>query len=99
MRISIWILLISFSATAQRVDVNAISKDPFNGNATEFVYTSKEGIYTFQSYGPSIVKTTFKPAGYTKFEQVTDAVMAKPQTVSGKVTAGLSYTIELGEQS
>ncbi|HSB91605.1 MAG TPA: TIM-barrel domain-containing protein [Flavitalea sp.] len=99
MRNSIWLLLLSFSATAQRVDVNAIAKDPFNGKATEFVYTSKEGVYTFQSYGPAIVKTTFRPAGYTTFEQVSDAVIAKPQAVSGKVTAGLSYTIELGEQS
>src|SRR4249919_1790335 len=84
--------LLSFSAIAQRIDVNSITKDAFNGKASEFVYKAKEGIYTFQSYGPAIIKTTFRPNGYTKFEQVSDAVMAKPQDITGKVMAGLSYT-------
>src|SRR6478735_1394168 len=98
-KFSLVLCLLSLSATAQRIDVNAVAKDPFNGKASEFVYKAKEGIYTFQSYGPAIIKTTFRPNGYTKFEQVSDAVLAKPQDVAGKVTAGLSYTIELGEQS
>jgi len=91
--------LFSIYVRAQQIDVNSITKDAFNGPATEFVYKAKEGVYTFRSYGAAIVKTSFKPNGYTKNEQVTDAVIAKPQTVTGKVTAGLSYTIELGPQA
>lgn len=100
MRKFTWIIfLVSLHLRAQQVDVNSITKDPFNGPAAEFIYKTKDGVFSFQSYGTGIVKTSFRPMGYTRNEQVSDAVIAKPQVVSGKVTAGLSYTIELGAQS
>jgi len=42
------------------------------------VYTVSNGTYTIQYFPHSIVKLTFTPSGYTKNEQVSDAVIAKP---------------------
>jgi oligosaccharide 4-alpha-D-glucosyltransferase len=91
---SIPVILFFLSAQAQKVTVNTVGKDPFNGKATEVVYKVKDGEWTFQSFTNAVIKTTFKPADYARNEQVSDAVFLKPPAVTTKVTAGISQTIE-----
>lgn len=80
---------------AQKVIVNTVGKDPFSGKATEIVYKAKEGEWTFQSYTNTVIKTTYRPAGYTRQEQVSDAVIATPQALTTRITAATSFTVEL----
>jgi oligosaccharide 4-alpha-D-glucosyltransferase len=54
---------------------------------------------TFYSFNAAVVKTTFKPAGYTKGEQISDAAITKPAVLTTKVTAGVSQTIEWENQA
>lgn len=82
-------------AQAQKVVVNTVGKDPFSGKADEIVYNAKEGEWTFQSYTFPVIKATFRPAGYTRGEQVSDAVIAKPQPLTTKITVATSQTVEL----
>lgn len=96
-RCSMFILLVMFvlPAFAQQMVVNSVGKDPLTGKATEIIYKAKEGQWTFQPFGTLAVKTIYKPADYSTNEQISDAVIAKPQALGTKITAGLSQTIEL----
>ena len=87
-------LLIVVNLFAQKVVVNTVGKDPFNGKATEIVYKGKEGEWTFQSFSQPIIKATYKPADYSRNEQVSDAVIATVQPLTTKVTAATSFTID-----
>jgi Alpha-glucosidases, family 31 of glycosyl hydrolases len=86
-------------ATAQQITINTVGKDPFNGKALETVYKAKDGAWYFQSYNNTIIKTTYRPADYTKYEQVTDAVMSKPPAVTTKITNAASQTVEYENQT
>lgn len=90
-----FISFVFCSLTAQKVVVNTVGKDPFNGKANEIVYKLKDGEWTFQPFTNLSVKTTFRPADYTRGEQISDAVIAKPQPMLTKVIAGPSQTVEL----
>jgi oligosaccharide 4-alpha-D-glucosyltransferase len=92
--------LILFGTTgAQQVTINTVGKDPFTGKALETVYKGKEGTWYFQSYNNSVIKTTYRPADYTKYEQVTDAVVNKPPAVTTKITNAVSQTVEYENQT
>jgi oligosaccharide 4-alpha-D-glucosyltransferase len=92
---SVAFFLLLFAAQAQQVVVNTVGKDPFNGKASQVLYKAKEGEWTFQGFAVPVVKATFKPTGYTRNEQVSDAVIAKPEVLTTKVTVATSQTIEL----
>jgi oligosaccharide 4-alpha-D-glucosyltransferase len=89
----IGVLLVG-SVQAQQVIVNTVGKDPFNGKTTEVVYKGKEGTWIFQGFNNTVIKTTYRPADYTKNEQVSDAVITKPPAVTTKITNAVSQTIE-----
>lgn len=89
-----FLLLILFAAYAQQIVVNTLGKDPFTGKASEVVYKTKDGEWSFQSFTNAVIKTTFRPAGYAKGEQVSDAVIVKPPVLNTKVVAAQSQTIE-----
>lgn len=89
------LLLLLTIAQAQKVIVNTVGKDPFNGKADQIVYNAKEGEWTFQSYAVPVIKTTFRPTGYTRGEQVSDAVIVKPQPLTTKITVATAQTVEL----
>ncbi len=80
---------------AQTVTVNTVGKDAFNGKADVIVYKAKEGEWTFQSYAVPVIKANFRPTGYTRGEQISDAVIAKGQALMTKITAAISQTVEL----
>lgn len=90
------LLLFFFAAAlqAQKVIVNTVGKDPYNGKADEVVYKAKDGEWTFQSYSFPVIKATYRPAGYTRGEQVSDAVITKPQSINVKVTVATSQTVD-----
>lgn len=50
-------------------------------SATSLISQKKEGKWTFQSMGNGIVKATYLPNGYTRVQQISDAVTTKPQKV------------------
>ena len=79
-------VLIGFCANAQQVIVNTVGKDPFVGKSNEVTYKAKEGVWTFQGFSNTVIKATYKPADYSKNEQVSDAVIAKILPVNTKVT-------------
>lgn len=87
------------SLQAQKVSVNTVGKDPFNGKSTEVTYKTKDGEWTFQSFTQAVIKTTYKPADYSKTEQVSDAAIAKPAALTTKITAGNSQTVEWENQT
>ncbi len=89
-----FLLLVLFAAYAQQIVVNTLGKDPFTGKASEVVYKTKDGEWSFQSFTNAVIKTTFRPAGYAKSEQVSDAVIVKPPVLNTKVVAAQSQTIE-----
>jgi oligosaccharide 4-alpha-D-glucosyltransferase len=94
-RISVAILLmVAGTLHAQQVIVNTVGKDPFVGKTTEVVYKAKEGTWTFQGFNNAVIKTTYKPADYSRNEQISDAVTAKPPAVGTKVTVAQSQTVE-----
>ena len=41
-------------------------------------YKTAKGVWTFTAYTADIIKTTFVPTGYSTGENVSDAVIAKP---------------------
>src|SRR5690242_6391792 len=92
---SIIACFLLFIATAQKLEISTVGKDPFNGKLTEITFKGKEGLWTFQPFGNNIIKTTYKPAGYTKTEQVSDAVITKPGPLVATVTNGITQTIDL----
>ncbi len=92
---SLFLFFLLTNTQAQKVVVNTVGKDPFNGKADEIVYKAKEGEWTFQSYSFPVIKATYRPTGYTRGEQVSDAVFAKPQALTTKITVAISQTIEL----
>jgi len=96
---SILLIFLLLPGYAQQVVVNTVGKDPFNGKASEVVYKAKDGQWTFQSFARTIIKTTFRPADYTRGEQVSDAVIAQPAVLTTKITAGVSQTVEWENQS
>lgn len=51
-------------------------------SATSLTSQKKEGKWTFQSMGNGIVKATYLPNGYTRTQQISDAVITKPQKVA-----------------
>lgn len=81
-------------AQAQKVAVSAVGKDPFNGKTDQVTHTTKEGEWTFQAFTVPVIKTTYRPAGYTRGEQVSDAVIAKPPSITTKITVATAQTIE-----
>lgn len=94
-------LFLVVAIQAQKLDIASAGKDPLTpltGKSTEVTYKTKEGWWTFSSVGPAAIKTTFKPGDYNKFEQVSDAVIAKPAALNTKITPGASYTIEWENQ-
>ncbi|MFL5745474.1 MAG: TIM-barrel domain-containing protein [Niastella sp.] len=94
-RISLAILLmVAGTLHAQQVIVNTVGKDPFVGKTTEVVYKAKEGTWTFQGFNNAVIKTTYKPADYSRNEQISDAVTVKPPAVGTKVTVAQSQTVE-----
>jgi oligosaccharide 4-alpha-D-glucosyltransferase len=93
--VSVAFFLLLLVGHAQQVVVNTVGKDPFTGRADAIVYKAKEGEWTFQSFTVPVVKATFRPLGYTRGEQVSDAVNAKPQALTTKITVATSQTIEL----
>ncbi|WP_320052651.1 TIM-barrel domain-containing protein [uncultured Acetobacteroides sp.] len=50
-------------------------------NAASLTSQKKEGRWTFQSMGNGIVKATYLPNGYSRTQQISDAVTTKPQKV------------------
>jgi oligosaccharide 4-alpha-D-glucosyltransferase len=96
---SVLFSLLVISVTAQQVVVSTVGKDPFAGKATEVVHKSKEGVWTFYSFNSAVIRTTFRPADYTRGEQISDAVIAKPAVLTTKITAGTSHTIEWENQT
>lgn len=92
--IAVLLFLLVTATQAQKVIVNTVGKDPFNGKADEVVYKAKEGEWTFQSYTFPVIKATYRPTGYTRGEQVSDAVIAKPPAINTKVTVATSQTID-----
>lgn len=93
--LTLTLLFLLTIAQAQKVIVNTVGKDPFNGKADQIVYNAKEGEWTFQSYTIPVIKTTFRPTGYTRGEQVSDAVIARPQPLTTKITVAIAQTVEL----
>lgn len=87
-------LVFAVTVQAQQVTINTVGKDPFVGKTTEVIYKGKEGTWTFQGFNNAVIKTTYKPNDYSKTEQVTDAVIAKPPAVGTKVTNAVSQTVE-----
>jgi len=96
---SVLLLFLVLAIRAQKLDLASVGKDPLVGKSTEVTYKTKEGWWTFQSFTQAIIKTTFKPGDYNKFEQVSDAVIAKPAALNTKITAGPSQTIEWENQT
>jgi oligosaccharide 4-alpha-D-glucosyltransferase len=88
------LLLIAGMVNAQQVIINTVGKDPFVGKTTEVIYRTKEGIWTFQGFNNTVIKTTYKPYDYNKAEQVSDAVIAKPPAVTTKIINAVSQTVE-----
>lgn len=84
----------SVPSVAQLVEVNKIAKEPFSGKAQDILYKTAEGNWWFQSFGPNIVRTVFRPFNYTAFEQVSNAVVEKAAVGALKVSSAPSYTIE-----
>lgn len=93
--VTLFLFFLLTITQAQKVIVNTVGKDPFNGKADEIVYKAKEGEWTFQSYSFPVIKATYRPTGYARGEQVSDAVIAKPQALTTKITVAISQTIEL----
>jgi oligosaccharide 4-alpha-D-glucosyltransferase len=91
---SIILLVVFRTVHAQQAIINTVGKDPFVGKTTEVVYKAKEGTWTFQGFNNSVIKTTYKPNDYSKTEQVSDAVIAKPPSVNTKITNAVSQTVE-----
>ncbi|WEK36261.1 MAG: glycoside hydrolase family 31 protein [Candidatus Pseudobacter hemicellulosilyticus] len=79
----------------QQVSVNTVGKDPFTGKATEIIYKVAEGEWSFAPYPNGVVKASFRPADYTRNEQLTEAVLATVQAQPVKITATAAKTIEL----
>lgn len=48
---------------------------------TALIRDFKEGRWTFQNMGSGVLKATFLPKGYTKTQQISDAVMTLPKLV------------------
>ena len=96
---SIICLVIVCTGYAQQVIVNTVGKDPVVQKTTEVVYKAKEGTWTFQGFNNAVIKTTYKPNDYSKTEQVSDAVIAKPPAVTTKVTNAVSQSIEWENQT
>jgi oligosaccharide 4-alpha-D-glucosyltransferase len=96
---SVLFLLFLVVVHAQKLDLAAVGKDPLVGKATEVTYKTPGGWWTFQSFTQPIIKVSFKPGDYTTFEQISDAVIAKPAALSTKISAGTSYTIEWENQA
>ena len=90
-----FLFLFPLLSPAQEVIVNNVGKDPFNGKATNIVYKAKEGVWTFQPFTNSVIKTTYRPADYTRNEHISDAVIASPQALGTKITVTTSQTVEL----
>jgi len=88
------LLMVAGTLRAQQVIVNTVGKDPFVGKTTEVVYKAKEGTWTFQGFNNAVIKSTYKPNGYPRGEQVSDAVTAKPPAVGTKITVAQSQTVE-----
>ncbi|TCN70570.1 TIM-barrel domain-containing protein [Acetobacteroides hydrogenigenes] len=63
------------------VAVAQLSEATFS-NATALTCQKQEGKWTFQSMGNGIVKATYLPTGYTRTQQISDAVTTKPQKVA-----------------
>lgn len=91
--------VLVYTVYAQQVIVNTVGKDPLVGKTTEVVYKAKEGTWTFQGYNNAVIKTTYKPADYSKTEQVSDAVIAKPPAITTKITNAVSQTVEWENQT
>jgi oligosaccharide 4-alpha-D-glucosyltransferase len=87
------------TAYAQQAIINTVGKDPLVGKTTEVVYKAKEGTWTFSGFNNTVIKTTYKPADYSKTEQVSDAVIAKPPAVTTKITNSVSQTVEWENQT
>ncbi len=51
-------------------------------NATSLTSQKQEGRWVFQSMGNGIVKATYLPQGYTRTQQISDAVTTKPVKVA-----------------
>lgn len=88
------LLLVAGMVNAQQAIINTVGKDPFVGKTTAVIYKAKEGTWTFQGFNNTVIKTTYKPAGYNKNEQVSDAVIAKPPAVTTKIINAVSQTVE-----
>ncbi len=63
------------------VAVAQLSEATFS-NATALTCQKQEGKWIFQSMGNGIVKATYLPTGYTRTQQISDAVTTKPQKVA-----------------
>lgn len=50
--------------------------------ATALINQTKEGTWTFQNMGNGVLKATYLPKGYTRTQQISDAVMTKPTLVA-----------------
>lgn len=92
--VALFLLSFTTASLAQKVTVNTVGKDPFNGKAEEVIYKAKEGEWTFQSYSFPVIKVTYRPNGYTRGEQASDAAIAKMQAVNTKITVATSQTVE-----
>ena len=91
---SIILLVVFGTVHAQQVIINTVGKDPLVGKTTEVIYKAKEGTWTFQGFNNTVIKTTFKPSDYSKNEQISDAVIAKPPAITTKITNAVSQTVE-----
>lgn len=96
---SVLLLFFVLGIHAQKMNVASVGKDPLVGKSTEVNYKTKEGEWTFQSFTQAVIKTTYKPADYTKNEQVSDAAIGKPAALTTKITAGNSQTVEWENQT
>lgn len=51
-------------------------------SAPAVVSKSSSGVWTFQTLGSGVVKATYLPNGYTRTQQISDAIMVKPKSVA-----------------
>jgi oligosaccharide 4-alpha-D-glucosyltransferase len=86
--------VLMMTASAQQVIVNNVGKDPFNGKATEVVFKGKDGQWVFQPYSNLVIKSTYRPADYSRNELMSNAVINTPQPTQTKITVANSQTVE-----
>lgn len=54
-------------------------------------FTVSSGVYTVAQYAGNIFKISFLPNGYTRNENPSDAVILKPQVISGKLPVSVRH--------